>query len=147
MTQPLIKFLVPTSDPCDFESNYFKDCKNEDKFKANLAESLKSVWTPVVTIFRVMAVLFFVKQLLAIYKHIVAQKHVDAAKSFAYLVLGTFLMFDLANTIWLAFQFREAVEKIIEAVTNLIDKGKTTPGKGSPTPTPTPTVAPPASTF
>jgi len=120
MIQPLIKFLVPTSDPCDFESNYFKDCKNEDKFKANLAESLKSVWTPVVTIFRVMAVLFFVKQLLAIYKHIVAQKHVDAAKSFGYLVLGTFLMFDIGNTIYLAFNFKDFVDSLITRVSNII---------------------------
>jgi len=120
MTQ-LPQSLVPGNTPpgCNFGDSDIV-CKNKNEFTTSLAEQLGEIWRPIVTIFRVIAVLFFVKQIFSIYKNIVAQKHVDAAKSFGYLVLGTFLMFDIGNTIYLAFNFKDFVDSLITRVSNII---------------------------
>jgi len=123
MTQ-LSQSLIPTADPaCEFTATNF-ECEDSGKFKDRLAKDLEGIWGPIVTIFRVIAVLFFVKQLFSIYKNIVAQKHVDAAKSFGYLVLGTFLMFDIGNTIWIAFSFKNLVQTLIKRVGEILGNKK-----------------------
>jgi len=116
--------LIPTADPsCELKSTNF-ECKDGATFKQQLAKDLGGIWEPIVTIFRVIAVLFFVKQLFSIYKNIVGQKHVDAAKSFGYLVLGTFLMFDIGNTIWIAFSFKNLVQSLISKAGDILGNKK-----------------------
>lgn len=119
--------LIPTAGECDFNATDISKCKDGSSFKKQLEQDLEGIWGPIVTIFRVIAVLFFVKQLFAIYKNIVGQKHVDAAKSFAYLVLGTFLMFDIGNTIWIAFSFKNLVQTLIDKVGDTLGREKQKP--------------------
>jgi len=121
--------LIPTTttDPCSFEATDISKCKDGASFKKQLADDLAGIWGPIVTIFRVIAVLYFVKQLFAIYKNIVGQKHVDAAKSFAYLVLGTFLMFDIGNTVWIAFSFKNLVQTLIDKIGDTLGREKQKP--------------------
>lgn len=125
MTQ-LPQSLVPGNTGCNF-SDPDLVCKDKSDFKTSLANELGEIWRPIVTIFRVIAVLFFIKQIFSIYKNIVAQKHVDAAKSFGYLVLGTFLMFDIGNTIYLAFNFKDFVQDLIDRVSDIIKSEKPKP--------------------
>lgn len=90
----------------------------------NIKESLASLpaWNAITTVFKVIAIFFLVKQIFAIVKSVIAAKPLDAVKAGAWGAVGTFFLFDIANTIGILIGFKDVIAKMIEYVTNIFKK-------------------------
>lgn len=119
-TQIATKIITaPNAADCSFKGS-IDNCKDDDLQKT--LESSVPLWSQAVVVFRVIAVLMFLKQVFAIVKHVMAGKPVDALKAAAYGAVGVFLLFDLSNTIGIVFNLKTimqtAIDKIQKTVSN-----------------------------
>lgn len=96
------------------------DTCTQDNIKGSL-ESLPT-WNAITTVFKIIAVLFLLKQVYAIVKAVIAAKPIDAVKAGIIGAVGTFFLFDLANTIGMLIGFKDVIEKIFKYFTNILNK-------------------------
>ena len=113
--------IIPRVDPGP--SGCFataKDTCTQD----NINESLTSLpaWNAITTVFKVIAIVFLVKQIFAIVKSVIAAKPVEAVKAGAWGAVGTFFLFDIGNTIGILIGFKDVIAKLLEYVTNIFKK-------------------------
>lgn len=109
-----------TSSPsCDFASESTAlTCSNVGDLRTSLAKSVP-LWKQAVIVFRVIAALFFLKQVFTIFKHLIAAAPLAAAKSAAYAAIGTFLLFDIGNTLYILVKFKDLIQAAVDTVIDI----------------------------
>ena len=118
ITQIATKLTGLPSADCNFASEGALECGNVDDLRTTLKTSVP-FYSQAVIIFRVIAVLYFFKQIFAIFKLIMAGSHVKAVQTVAYSAVGTFLLFDIGNSIFLIVGFKDLITTAITKITDL----------------------------
>ena len=115
--------IIPRVDPgptgCFATTAGAPECNTD-----NIKESLTSLpaWGAISTVFKIVAVPFLLKQIFAIFKAIIGAKPLDAVKAGAWGAVGTFFLFDLANTIGILIGFKDIIAKVLDYFTNIFKK-------------------------
>ena len=125
ITQIATKLTGLPSAGCDFASEGELECATTNDLRKTLKDSVP-FYSQAVIIFRVIAVLYFFKQIFAIFKLIMAGSHVKAVQTVAYSAIGTFLLFDIGNSIFLIVGFKSLITTAIKKITDLTTTTKTT---------------------
>lgn len=118
ITQIATKLTGLPSAGCDFASEAALECNSANDLRVTLKTSVP-FYSQAVIIFRVIAVLYFFKQIFAIFKLIMAGSHVKAVQTVAYSAVGTFLLFDIGNSIFLIVGFKDLITTAITKITDL----------------------------
>jgi hypothetical protein len=115
--------IIPRVDPgpagCFAATASAPECNTD-----NIKESLTSLpaWGAISTVFKVIAIVFLVKQIFTIVKAIIAAEPIKAVKAAAWGALGTFFLFDLANTIGIIIGFKDVISGLLDYVINIFKK-------------------------
>lgn len=118
-----INSIIPQADPgpagCFATTPGAAECNSE-----NIKESLTSLpaWGAISTTFKIVAVLFLLKQIFAIFKAIIGAKPLDAVKAGVFGAVGTFFLFDLANTIGILIGFKDIIGDVLKYFTKIFKK-------------------------
>ena len=125
ITQIATKLTGLPSGGCNFASEDELECSTVNDLRKTLKDSVP-FYAQAVIIFRVIAVLYFFKQIFAIVKLIMASSHVKAVQTVAYSAVGIFLLFDIGNSIFLIVGFKSLIATAITKITKITDSTKTT---------------------
>lgn len=125
ITQIATKLTGLPSAGCDFASEDALECTSVNDLRKTLKDSVP-FYSQAVIVFRVIAVLYFFKQIFAIVKLIMASSHVKAVQTVAYSAVGIFLLFDIGNSIFLIVGFKSLISAAITKITKITDSTPTT---------------------
>ncbi len=125
ITQIATKITAPPAEnTCDISATNFTDCKDVGDLRSTLNTSVP-FWKQAVIAFRLIAALFFLKQVFTIFKEVMAGAPLKAVKAGAYGALGLFLLFDIGNTLFVIMSLRTYITKAIESIQDTIKKSST----------------------
>ena len=109
---------------CDLAADNFTTCANSESLSASLKKSVP-FWNQAVVVFRVIAALFFLKQVFTIFKEVMAGAPMKAVKAAMYGAVGLFLLFDIGNTLYVILNLRVLIQKAITTIQETINKPTT----------------------